>query len=132
MQRYSGCQSVSFANYCDGSTFVVVEWCVLLPMSVACVRASVALSVSNCLDTGDPGGPFFMAKGAETDRSCDLAILLFGESASQVVPHLLYLGQPCCSPFIGRAIALRVGEQSLGLKPIERRYSVSIWGGFSL
>ena len=44
-------------------------------MSVACVRASVALSVSYLLDTGDPEGPFFMAKGAETDRSCDLAIL---------------------------------------------------------
>ena len=44
-------------------------------MSVACVRASAALSVSILLETGDPEGPFFMAKGVETDRSCDLAIL---------------------------------------------------------
>ena len=43
-------------------------------MSVACVRASVALSVSILLDTGDPEGPFFMAKGVETDRSCDLVL----------------------------------------------------------
>ena len=61
--------------YCVGSVFVVVELQVLPPMSVACVRASVAFSVSYLLDTGDPEGPFFMAKGAETDRSCDLAIL---------------------------------------------------------
>ena len=46
-------------------------------MSVACVRASVALSVSYLLDTGDPEGPFFMVKGAETNRSCDLTILRF-------------------------------------------------------
>ena len=51
-------------------------------MSVACVRASVALSVSISLDTGDPEGPFFVAKGAETDRSCDLAIL-----RSQILLH---------------------------------------------
>ena len=66
-------RKAGFLIYCDGSIFVVVELWVLPPMSVACVRASVALSVSYLLDTGDPEGPFFMAKGAETDRSCDLA-----------------------------------------------------------
>ena len=37
---------------------VTVELQVLLPMSVACVRASGALSVSLLLETGDPEGPF--------------------------------------------------------------------------
>ena len=47
-----------FHKYCVGSVMVVVELQVLLPMSVACVRASGALSVSLLLETGDPEGPF--------------------------------------------------------------------------